>query len=39
MARGEYTFEALIETCLMAVDQYGGTLEAKATFRVQLEIV
>ena len=35
---GEFTFEALMENWLVAVNLYRGTLEAEATFRGQLEI-
>jgi len=39
MWQGDFTFEALMHNWLEAVDQLGGTLEAEATFRGQLNIV
>ena len=39
MWQGDFTFEALMQNWLVAVDRSGGTPEAEATFSGQLEIV
>jgi len=39
MWQGDFTFKAHMENWLVAVDRLGGTPEAEAAFRGQLEIV
>jgi hypothetical protein len=38
MIQGDFTFEALMESCVVAVNLLEGMLEAEVTFRGQLEI-
>jgi len=39
MESADFTFKALMESWLVAVDLWRGMLEAEATIRGQLEIV
>jgi hypothetical protein len=37
--RGDFNFESHMENSLVAVDRYGGMVEAQATYKGQHEIV